>query len=148
MLSVEWEWLDPWAGSSQTVWGVGGIAGPCLSAKNNDRAGGDWHSEPSEEAMEEGEDERGRMGTLDVWGEDRRMWGFGHTGVELVSGDWVGGLERDWQVARQFCGSNALKIQSVPHPHTAAAKPPITNDTPVVVSAKSRAWYGHSQVNK
>lgn len=46
--------------------GVGDIAGPCLSAKNNDRAGGDWHSEPSEEAMEEGEDERGRTGTLDL----------------------------------------------------------------------------------
>lgn len=44
----------------------GGIAGPCLSARNNDIAGGGWHSEPSEEALEEGEDERGRTGTLDL----------------------------------------------------------------------------------
>lgn len=56
---------------------LGGVAGPCFSAKNNDSDGTGlvfaWHSEPSEEAMEEGGDERGQAGTLDQRGEDRRM---------------------------------------------------------------------------
>lgn len=47
----------------------------------------------SEEAMEMGGDERGQKGTLCPGGEDWRMWGFGPGREQLVSWDWVGGLE-------------------------------------------------------
>lgn len=89
----------------------------------------------------------GQKGTL-CPGEDWRMWGFGPCTEELVSWDWTGGLEGTglrwaglalpsmnthtrththththlpaWHSARPFCGSNALKLQTPPHPQWAA----------------------------
>ena len=157
-LHVEWEWLAAQADWSQKVRPEEGHIVGYFSLPRTMTATGRANDtvlvvigRASEEAMEmecrrvRGGDERGQKGTL-CPGEDWRMWGFGPGREQLMSWDWVGGLEG---TGLRWAGLALSDSHTHTQKHTYTHTPPLAGTPPshsvAVMPLNSRLHHTHSE---